>query len=108
MPEPGIVRRVVTEDIEPENRSRLEMGAGCQNLDLNRFDLARRQRLSLPVCVPGPTGAAARRIRLPVRGAEPSFGDAVLVETVVAVEADLVAVPIELSKQHKQIEILTL
>src|SRR5499427_11017124 len=100
-----ISHRVLAENVESQRRAGLEIRTGGEDLDLRRHDFARPDRLPMPMSMPGTRRSAPLMIEFAMGHAEPPFGDAISVESVVPVEEDFAALGIELPYQDEDVHV---
>src|SRR5471032_1783264 len=103
-----VPREVVSAHFEHQAGPGLEQRARGEDLDFHGSDFARCDRSGAFVRVPWTPGAAPRGILLAMRDAQPSFGDAVAIEAVVAEEEDLAAAIVELAQEDEEVEVVAL
>src|SRR5258708_4613043 len=90
---------IMAEHLDAQPGPCFKVGTAGQQLDLNGNDFVGLDWLALPMGVPGTAPSASLGVKLAMGHAQPSLGDAIVGEPVVAIKVDLLARGIELAKQ---------
>src|SRR5712691_4878475 len=108
MLEGWIFGSIVTQHVKLQHRPGLKVGAGGEDLDLDRHDFIGPHRLALPMGVPGAPRSASLVVELAMRDAQPALGNAISGKSVIAIENDFAAQRVELPQGDKQVDVVAL